>query len=88
MVWGEAINAWLTGQLSSWSADPTGVLSVTATFLTTYALYRIYIHWFHTQYLQPSEYLNNQSVVVDPKVSWEENISSRRHALLSASRTK
>ncbi|KAA3680828.1 uncharacterized protein DEA37_0000992, partial [Paragonimus westermani] len=67
MVWGEAITAWLTGQLSSWSGDHAGVLSVTATFLATYALYRLYVHWFHTQYLQPSEYLNNQSIVVDPK---------------------
>ncbi|KAF6777172.1 hypothetical protein AHF37_03283 [Paragonimus kellicotti] len=67
MVWGEAISAWFTGQLSSWSGDLTSILSVTTTFLATYALYRVYIHWFHTQYLQPSEYLNNQSVVVDPK---------------------
>ncbi|KAA3680829.1 long-chain acyl-CoA synthetase [Paragonimus westermani] len=62
-----AINVWLTSQLSNWSGDPTGTLSVAATFLATYALYRLYIHWFHTQYLQPSQFLDKQSVVTDPK---------------------
>ncbi|KAF8563665.1 hypothetical protein P879_09666 [Paragonimus westermani] len=67
MVSGDAINVWLTSQLSNWSGDPTGTLSVAATFLATYALYRLYIHWFHTQYLQPSQFLDKQSVVTDPK---------------------
>ncbi|KAF7258613.1 hypothetical protein EG68_04687 [Paragonimus skrjabini miyazakii] len=67
MVSGDAINVWLTSQLSNWSGDPTGTLSVAATFLATYALYRLYIHWFHTQYLQPNEFLDKQSVITDPK---------------------
>ncbi|KAF6779300.1 hypothetical protein AHF37_00912 [Paragonimus kellicotti] len=55
-------------QLSNWSGDPTGTLGVATTFLATYALYRLYIHWFHTQYLQPNEFLDKQSVITDPKV--------------------